>query len=167
VSGCRTDQKQKPLDACQNNCTPAICDDPSKIKFTQMIDQFRFHGRLTTDATTATIDFASQPLVIELRTPGGRVLYRASLPAGNMIGDPLRGNFKFRNSDAKTAGGIAKVKIAFKTSRGSSSYNMTVMAYGNLYNARAGMTTHVRTPNEQWTVEGVWEERRGGWRFKP
>jgi hypothetical protein len=102
--------------------------------------------------------------VLELTTQSGRVIYRASLPAGaitSQSGTP-KGPFKYKNPYAKLTGGVAKLKIKRQSDGG---YRGTVKGYGNLYLSRAEMVTHVHAGSHEWTVVGLWEQRTRGWRF--
>src|SRR5262249_6878776 len=108
VSGCNPAHPQESLDGCLNSCTQPDCKDPAKIVLASYIDRFDTHGRLISDEA---IDFSSQALVLELRGAHGRVLYRRSLEAGSLAGDPFFGNFKFSDRTAKISGGIAKLKV--------------------------------------------------------
>jgi hypothetical protein len=155
VSGCKPPHFSIPLDGCQNNCTPPVCKDPSKVVLAQYIDRFTFHGRLP---ATSTLDFASKAFVVELTNPSGRVLYRASVPAGAITDTSgvLSGPFRHKNLNAKLAGGIADLKI--KTRRGVG-YEATLKAYGNLYLSQSEMMVHVYSGTNEWTVSAVWEKR--------
>ncbi len=162
VSGCRPDQPQKPLDDCLNSCSQAICEDPAKVLLAQWVDRFDFHGRLT---TTEQIDFTTRSFVIQLTTHTGKVIYRASLPAGaitSLSGTP-QGPFKFKYKEAKLYGGVQKLKIKRQS---DGNYRATVKGYGNLYSSQAEMVTHVYAAGHEWTVVGTWEKRPKGWRFR-
>ena len=158
VTGCSITQPQKPADDCQNTCTFAICKDPAKITLAEWIDRYDVHGRLP---STTLVDFASNELVVELRNPRGKVLYRASLDAGALIGDPSVGRFKYGNKSARAWGGLGKVKI----SRHKDGYRLTATTYGNLFQADDDMITNVYSGTDRWTVHGVWKATRKGWKF--
>jgi hypothetical protein len=152
-----------PIDACQNNCTPHICRDPTKAVLNAYIDKFTFHGRLSTNGT---VDFASENFAIELRTPSGRVLYRTSVPAGALlsVSGTSAGPFKYGNKLAKLNGGLAKVKVKPQ----GDVYRVTAQGYGNLLGVRTDMMTHVHAGKNEWTVLGAWEKRSPKlWRFRP
>jgi len=157
VSGCNPTLPQQALDACQNDCTQPMCEDPAKIKLASLIDRFDMHGRLTTDST---IDFSSKTFVAELTDSSDQVVFRASLDVGALEGDPAIGTFKFKDKTAKVSGGVGKLKIR----KVNGSYRATLQAYGNLYRAEANMVTHVFVQNAEWTWACTWERTNHGWR---
>jgi len=117
------------------------------------------HARL---AVTSSVDFAAKTFVAELTDPLGGVLFRTSLSAGSMTGDPVRGKFKFRDKVARVLGGLARLKI---TKHGSS-YRVTLQSYGDLSAAQAEMVLHVFAQNDEWTLpNAVWERTKKGWRY--
>jgi hypothetical protein len=156
---CNPAHPQQALDECKNNCTLNVCEDPAKIRFASDVDRLDVHGRLARDAT---VDFSSKTFVVQLTDSANQVVYRGSLDAGVILGDPVIGRFAFVDWDAKLNGGIAKLKIGRK----AGTYQIKLRAYGNLYNAEANMVTHFFAQDDEWTVACVWERRPHGWRCK-
>jgi hypothetical protein len=153
-----------PVDACQNNCTPPICKDPTKAMLSTGIDKFTFHGRLTVHAP---VDFGSNRFVMEVTKPSGEVIYRASLPASAIISrsGTANGPFKYTNGLAKQTGGIAKLKVV---NQKNVFYKATVTSYGNLLGSQADMVTHIHVGDGQWTVTGEWKPLTSKlWKFFP
>jgi hypothetical protein len=150
-----------PVDACQNNCTPHICRDPTKAMLAEFIDGFTFHGRLT---ATTDIDFANTNFAIELTEASGHVIYRTSVPSGAMeaYGAIPGARYRYTSRSAKRAGGIAKIKVR----RNRESYRTTVQAFGNLLGVKKDMVTRVHAGKTQWSLNGTWTQRGPRlWRF--
>jgi hypothetical protein len=106
------------------------------------------------------VDFSTEALVIELRNPKGKVLYRGSLEAGSLV-PASSGRFTYTNRGAREAGGLAYVRI----SRHRYGYRLTAKTYGNLYNAGSDMITKIYSGSGQWNVHGTWKQTRKGWKF--
>ena len=153
----------KPFDACQNNCTPPICNDPSRIILSDGIDRFDFHGRVTPVAPATTIDPSNKTIVLQLSDAWAHVVFRASLDAGAVSGNPFGTKFQYKNGTARTAGGIAKLKMSHQ---GDGSYRVSATAFSELSAASSLMQTHVFIANQEWTIAGQWEKRVSGWRFR-
>jgi hypothetical protein len=164
ISGCDPVHPQKALDPCQLNCTVPQCQDPAKILIVDPgLDRLDLHTRLT---TFDELDFRDKDLIIELTDRMGVVLYRVSLDAGSIVGDPLSGKFKYSNKFAKVNGGIAKLK----TTHHLGSYRFTVRTYGDMGLAQAAMGTNIYLQNmdstQEWTlIAEDWEKTKKGWRF--
>ncbi len=158
VSGCNPQHPNQSLDACQNNCTPPVCGDPSKIRFGTALDELKVHGRLIV-TTGDTVDLAGNQLVIEL-TNGQTVIFRSSL-LENLIEAKTNGGFKYKDKAAKTGGGIAVVTAK----PAGDSYKLLVVAYGQLDGAIADMTSRVHVGTRQWTTRGVWTQYAKGWKL--
>jgi hypothetical protein len=155
VSGCDVVHKQKPLDPCQNSCTLAICADPARITLTKTPNVLKFHGRLILNGQP--LDLESDMLVIEL-TNGGTVVFRSSL-LQNTIRASVTGNFLYRNKNAKTLSGIARVRA--RPARDS--YKLLVEAYGDLGSAVSDMTVHIYVGTSEWAGRGLWQRTHKGW----
>jgi hypothetical protein len=152
------------VDTCQNNCTPPICKDPTTALLSKGIDRFTFHGRLV---SSDLVDFPGRRFVVEVATPAGAVIYRASVPESYILARPGMpyGPFKYSNARAKRTAGIAKLKIK---KRRDNFYVATVTAYGNLLGSRPDMVTHVHAGDTEWTVTGEWKKLAvNRWRFFP
>lgn len=158
VSGCDPQHLQVPLDACQNNCTPPVCGDPSKIKFGTVLDELKVHGRLILTAG-GSVDMAGNQLVVEL-TNGQAVIFRSSL-LENLIAPRTNGGFKFKNKGAKTDGGIGVVTAK----RSGDSYKVLIVAYGELGGAISDMTSRIHVGARQWTTRGLWQQTAKGWKL--
>jgi hypothetical protein len=162
VEGCN--HKGFPLDACQNNCTPPVCKDPTKALLSTSIDKFTFHGRLV---YTGPVNFANNRFVIEVTKPGGAAIYRASLAENVIVSKSggADGPFVYTNANAKLTGGIFKLKVV-KQRQGF--YKATVTSFGNLYGSEEDMVTHVHSGDGQWTVKGDWSQINPKvWRLNP
>jgi hypothetical protein len=160
ISGCRTDQPQRPLDSCLNNCNEPICADPAKISFGRdpKLDVFQFHGRLISDVP---VDFVDRHFVVELRTAAGEVIYRASLVRGSLEAQNEK-SVRYKNRDARYNGGIYQLK----SKRGIDFYIMTIKTYGDLSASVADMTTHVYSGTDEWVVRGLWTAQgTKGWKL--
>jgi hypothetical protein len=160
ISGCRTDQPQRPLDNCLNNCSEAICADPAKIVFGHgnKLDVFQFHGRLISGSA---VDFVNRHFVIELRTVSGDVIYRASLMAGSIEAqNDVAVRYKGRN--ARYEGGVYQLKAK----RGDGFYIVGIKTYGDLSASTEDMTTHVYSGDDEWAVRGIWTAKGSkGWKL--
>jgi cysteine-rich repeat protein len=161
VSGCDPQHLSKPLDMCQNNCTPPICHDPAVIVEGPVLGRFSMHGLM---ATTTPVDLASNTFVFELTDATfNQVLYRNSLEAESLVQVGLvpDNTFKYNNRLARVLGGIAKVRVR----RLKNGYRITAMAVGNFNDVIDHMVTHVFSGTEEWTVSGHWRHTGPGWRF--
>ncbi len=165
VEGCRPDQPQKPLDACKNDCTEAICKDPSRIYFGRELDRIRIHGRieLTAPRLPAPAD-ANLQLRISSPAIAGGVVFETSLapvgmPSGTIEGTATR--YRYADRGARRTGGMSSVLIR---KRGGFSYAVTIDAYGDLSNATSPMTTHIMLGGHEWTVTAPWFRTTNGWR---
>jgi len=156
VSGCNPAKPAQPLDACQNNCTQPICADPSKIVLTTPADSFTSHGRLIVADTVP--DPTTRPFLLELTSSAG-LIYSAQLPIGSITSDGKA--YKYSNPAASMGTGISSLKIVPKVGH----EKLTVKAYGHLTHATADMTTHVHIGTTEWTLRGVWDRTRKGWRL--
>ena len=98
-----------------------------------------------------------------MRKRSGKVLFRASVPAGAILSKTgtADGPFKYLNAAAKTSGGVLKLKI--KKQLGV--FRATVVAYGNLLASQSEMVTLVHAGKAQWAVAGSWAKRGRVWRF--
>jgi cysteine-rich repeat protein len=161
VSGCDPKHLQRPLDGCQNNCTEPICADPARIKLGGVLGVFDLHGGITTMRPGPTIDPTLGPFTVRLTSPevAGGVVYEATLPAGL---EGSAGRYRYKNRDARTSGGLARVMLVKR----KDAYGLTLRTYGNLDLANAHMTTHIVIGDQEWTVSGLWESTRKGWRLR-
>src|SRR5262249_24576167 len=103
----------------------------------------------------------ARTFVVELTDPLGKVIFRASLDAGALVGDPSRGKFKYKDKDAKTLGGIAAIKVTHH----DGGYRATVKMDGDLDASQANMTTRVYLQDDLWTVVVLWVRTPKGWKF--
>jgi hypothetical protein len=159
VSGCDPLHPTRPLDPCQNTCTPPICQDPARIKIVDGVGQLNVHGRIEPVPPALTLDPASNTFVLELTSTDGLVLYRTSLEAGLIV--PRGRGFKYVDRTAKVNGGIARLKFA---PRGTS-YRVTVLAYGDFSQVTDTMITHWYIGVQEWTLRGRWVPTRSGWQL--
>jgi len=159
VQGCRTDKPQKPVDACNNDCTRPMCKDPSRIYFGAGHDRIRVHGRITPPAESATFDPAAAPFALRLSSVAGDV-FAATLEPATMAGGGSNRRFIYRDPAAIADGGIAFVELR---QRDPSSWAVTVVAYGDLHAATTRMTAHVLVGGEEWTAPATWTETSQGW----
>jgi hypothetical protein len=161
VGGCQPRPRtNRDLDPCQNNCTPPLCGDPSKILELEGLDRFDVHGRIRPVAPDTTVNPIGKQFVVELRTPTDVVLFRSSLLADaewRAVGQ----GFKYRNNDALRTGGMAKVSL--KPVRGQ--YRVVLRTLGDLSAAQADMETHVHIGDDDWTIAGEWSPTSHGWRL--
>ena len=161
VEGCREDKPQKPIDGCRNNCTLQICDDPARIKVgPDGFGAFFFHGRVEPSVPGQGIDPRNKTFAITLTSPdvpGDGVVYSSTL-SGGIDGSARR--YTYRNHAARSAGGIAKLRII---QRSSDSYAVSIMTYGDLRLATNSMTTHLYIGDQEWTVTGTWMRTAGAW----
>jgi hypothetical protein len=158
VTGCDPVHPQKALDGCNIDCKVPICEDPAKITLAEWMDRYDVHGRLP---SSTLVDFGASMMTIELRSPRGKVLYRTTIEAGDLVGEAARGKYKYANKGAKAWGGLGKVKIT----RHSDGYRLYATTYGNLFNATDDMVTHVYSGDNHWTVRGDWAPTKKGWKF--
>jgi cysteine-rich repeat protein len=160
ISGCRTDQPQKPLDDCLHNCTEPICADPARISFGkgERPDLYYFHGRLIADEA---LDFAGKHFVIELRDNTGTPIYRSSLVSGSIEAVNEKAA-RYKNRVARDSGGVYQLK----SKKGVGFYILSVKAYGDLSGAVADMSTHVYVGTDEWVVRGLWKQQgTKGWKL--
>jgi hypothetical protein len=170
VSGCDPNLPIRPLDDCQNNCTPPICEDPAKIKYSSSNDSLSSHGRIKPVAPATSID----PTVVlggcevTLTRDDGTLIYssdRFSITGGRP------GRYKYKNSAAKQTKGVAALSMqrrcASPCEGPNNYYRYTLRAYGKMAgmdNAPAcvgnskgrHVTTHVFIGKQEWTVSGCW-----------
>jgi len=159
ISGCNPARPQQALDACQNDCTPPICSDPSRIAFGGGLDRFDFHGRLTDLVDGRAVD-GTEMFVVQLTAPDGSVVYRASLLPGTL--EARTGNsFVYRNNGARAGGGIARLSLQHV--RGA--YRAKLTAYGDLSAAQSTMKNEVFIGLQEWTIAGVWQPIQNGWKL--
>ena len=163
VSGCGLNGKpQKPLDDCLNNCTAPMCDDPARLKWGNppRLDQYKFKGRMI---TSNALDIMNSNITIEITKNAGQdVVLRASLSKGNLIERNER-NWKYKNRDAKTDGGLTKLKISWSPTKGY--YKIGAQSYGSYQTAEADMTTRVHIGQSQFVWRGIWDELTKGFKF--
>jgi hypothetical protein len=115
------------------------------------------------------------------------VVFHEALPNGVPVGNPLR--WRFRDSLAKTSGGIFQVKIQQKMdpkrcAGGSNDdhtcvtdqdcpqagacvgyYVFKLKAYGDAERAVRDMQTRIRIGNDQWVVRGLWSPYPNAWKL--
>jgi hypothetical protein len=145
---------------CQTNCTAAICRDPAKITLGSVMDRFDLHLRLS---SASDIDFTAGSFVVQLTDDADTVVFRASLDQGRIIGDPVRGKFKFKDKTAKIGGGVEKLTV----SKHGVGYRMTIKMYGQFTDPKSPhMVTHVYVQDAEWTVVADWERTKKGWYFR-
>ncbi len=210
VSGCRPDQPQRPLDDCLNSCQQPICEDPSRIQLDpDGHDAIQVHGRLI---TSSVVDFTSGDLTLRISrrvcshdteqpcatdqecdalSSGATCTVRGTVLEQTVPGSAIDGNAKrwrYRNSLAKTAGGIYSIKITSKTTRKACAagpndgarctdasacpqgtcigyYALKMKAYGDAGRAVSDMQTQILGGGHGWAVRGVWQQLPKGWRL--
>ena len=99
--------------------------------------------------------------VMELTDAFGAVIFRASLDAGAITGNPAVGAFRYSNKPAQASGGFSQIKVT--KNRGA--YRVTARAYGDLSAASENMVTHFFVADQEWTVVAKWERLKNRWRF--
>lgn len=158
TSGCDPNKPTIPVDACQNNCTPPICADPARIRLRPTGDNINVHGRIRPIAPATTIDPTDKTFTLLLTRAGGTV-YETTIPAGAIV---QRGKvFKYKNSAAKTTGGIKKFTMVIK----KTDYLFKLQAYGDFDSAEAEMVTHVKFGADDYSAIGTWTRLTFGWRL--
>lgn len=159
VEGCDPRRPLRELDPCRNNCSLMVCEDPAQIQFGSVIDQFKFHGRLSVGE--ANMDFATQSLRVEVTNALGAVVSLA-LPPGSLLQTGTSHTYHYTNGAARRDGGIYKAKARCETT----SCQLSVKAYGQFDAATVSdMTTHVFLGSQRWTVRANWAKRPRGWRL--
>lgn len=159
VTGCRTDKPQKPNDACNNNCTKAICKDPARITLGDATGELAFHARLTGTEGRA-LDVDGLPFAVRLIADGNQI-YSVTLPAGALT-EQAPGTFRYRARAALRSGvGVSAVKVK----RFADHYRVTFQAAGSLGKAAATMTTLVEVGGETWSMNGSWSRTSKGWKL--
>ncbi len=159
VTGCRTDKPQKPNDACNNNCTQAICKDPARITLGPVSGTLTLHARLT-NTEGRVLDVAGQPVAVRLMSRNNQI-FSATLASG-ALAESKAGHFRYRNSTARRAGmGVSTVKVR----RFADHYRITFEGFGTLTKATAAMTTVIEIGGERWSMEGTWIRTSKGWRL--
>ncbi len=110
-------------------CPPAA-KDPTIIQFGRSgrLDRMHGHAKLT----MATVDLTKFPVNVLLSDLQG-VIYTDGLPAGALSPNSKGSIFLFRNSAAKTTGGMADVKI--KKNKDGATYTFSFTTYGDLSRA--------------------------------
>jgi Ice-binding-like len=160
---CDPNFPQKPVagDSCNNQCAGLICKDPSKIRLTTRpaLDLFKSHGVIVPLAGSP-IDFSSGNVTISLTTAQTLIFENSVSSAVSVL---TNGGFKYKNRDAKQAGGIYQLK-ASPTSIGT--FKLTIISYGDLTQATADMVTHITVAGTEWTVHGLWRQTARGWVFE-
>jgi hypothetical protein len=118
------------IDCADPDCTtifPCLraSKDPTIITFSQSgLDLIRGHAKLQ----MTPVDISAMSVGVLLSNPHGAI-YAGSLAAGALTPGPSGTIFRFRNSDARTGGGIYSLKI--KQNR-NSSYTFGFASYGDL-----------------------------------
>jgi hypothetical protein len=209
VSGCRPDRPQFALDACLNNCEFPICEDPSRIQlYPDRYDVVQVHGRLIAptevdflsgefhvhisrrncfhDASVACETDAQCDALSSGSTCTERLVFERAVDGSAMTGNAKR--WKYRDTAAKTAGGLYAVKITSKTTKKACAggpsqgarctsagdcpqgsclgyYTLKLKAYGDVTDAAFDMQTRIFGGGYGWAVRGIWQQFPKGWRL--
>jgi hypothetical protein len=106
---------------------PTAKKDPTLIRFGRedSLDLLKGHAKLE----MAPVDIMAMTVGVLLSNLNGAI-YSRELAAGALTPGPTGTLFRYRNSDARSAGGFSKLKI--KQNRDGVSYTFSFVAYGNL-----------------------------------
>jgi len=148
-------------------CNPAK-KDPTIIKFGNgPLDLLRGHAKLE----RAPVDVLSMAVGILLTNLQGSI-YSDTLPAGALTANASGTSFWYRNTNARTAGGISNLKI--KQSRDGTSYAFKFASYADLSAATTpdmrlqfylGEDANAAQDGRIFiTLEAPWKQTPHGWR---
>ncbi len=212
ISGCKVDKPEVPLDGCLQTCQRPMCGDPSRVReydevLTGRKDAVDLHVRLVSDRL---FDFDQQPFEVEILhracshddalacrvaadCGGGgatcvtRTVLHETVPGGIPDGNPPR--WRYRNVDAKAAGGIYSIKLLEKMDQPRCAggswdgercdinlhcpddaacvgyYLLKMKAYVDTNECASDMQTVVEVAGHRWTARGFWGATNNGWRF--
>ena len=149
-------------------CPPAR-KDPTSIVFGRngKLDRLKGHAKLTMAAT----DIEALPVGILLGDLNG-VIYRDALPAGALDASPKGTFYKFRNSAARSTGGMYDLKIKYN----GESYTFGFTSYGHGLEQRAtdshmrlqfyvGTDANAAADGRVFiTIDTPWSKTPNGWR---
>ncbi len=214
VSGCKTEKPEVPLDGCLNTCQRPICGDPSRVRewdesATGRKDAVDLHVRLVSDVNERVFDFDQQPFEVEILhracsqddtrscatdsdcTGAGscvtRTILNETVPGGIPDGNPPR--WRYRNTRAKTEGGIYSIKLLEKIDQPRCAggswdgercdinlrcpedaacvgyYLLEMKAYVDTKRTSSDLQTVVEVAGNRWAARGLWTPTKNGWRF--
>lgn len=155
-------------DACHNNCTKVIRNDPAIITYrsgNQVNDRLHIHGRFVVDEAIGTSDIANQVIGIQLtNNETQQVVFRAEVPAKSISVRAAKRHtfFNFTDDSAKSRpnGGIKVFNVVKSDNRW---YRVTASAYGDLSAAMGNMTVEVFFGDKKVTSSGKWRKTLKGW----
>ena len=214
VSGCKTEKPEVPLDGCLNTCQRPICGDPSRVRewdesATGRKDAVDLHVRLVSDVNERVFDFDQHPFEVEILhracsqddtrscatdsdcTGAGscvtRTILNETVPGGIPDGNPPR--WRYRNTRAKTEGGIYSIKLLEKIDQPRCAggswdgercdinlrcpedaacvdyYLLEMKAYVDTNRTASDLQTVVEVAGNRWAARGLWTPTKNGWRF--
>jgi hypothetical protein len=123
------------VDCADPDCTgtqpcPRASKDPTIILFGVggRLDRIRGHVKLT----MGPIDLTTESVHVLLNDRSG-VIFTDGVPAGGLHVSPLSSIYQFRNTEARTKGGMYDLKI--KKNKDNRTYTLGFTAYGDLSRA--------------------------------
>jgi len=143
-------------------CPPAP-NDPTLIRFGRSgLDLIKGHASLPMSPVDVTASMVGVLLANQAET-----IYSASLPAGALTAGPSGTIFRYRNPDARLAGGLYSVKI--KQRRDGSAYTFSFTGYGDLSaatdpNMRLQFYVGESGDRPFITINKPWTQTPTGWR---
>jgi len=143
-------------------CPPAP-NDPTLIRFGRSgLDLIKGHASLP----MSPVDVSASTVGVLLANQAGTI-YSGSLPAGALTAGPSGTIFRYRNPDARLAGGLYSVKI--KQRRDGSAYTFGFTAYGDLSaatdpNMRLQFYVGESGNRPFITINKPWTQTPTGWR---
>jgi hypothetical protein len=141
---------------------PVARKDPTLIKFARPGSLDLIKGHATLDTTP--LDVRATSVGVLLSNPSG-VIYQAALPGSALTPDGSGKTFRYRNSGARTAGGIYSLKVKL---RHNDSYSFSFASYANLSAAtdpRMRLQFYIGgTPKPFITTNAPWTSTGNGWR---
>ena len=142
---------------------PVARKDPTLIKFGRGgLDLLRGHATLE----MTPVDVGGSTVGVLLANQAGTI-YRGSLPAGALVPGPSGTIFRYRDPDARLAGGLYSVKI--KQRRDGSAYTFSFAAYGDLSAATdpyMRLQLYIGESGDRpfITIDSPWTQTPSGWR---
>ena len=124
------------------------------------LDILELHARIV---PVGSIDPASEAFTVELTDGGGNVLFTATLAPGDFKVTSGGKKYTYRNTAARTAGGLFRVQIAERKDA-NEGYRVDVLAYGDLSGATSpDITTFIAVGDDGFFDNSVWVQRSYGW----
>lgn len=134
---------------------------PNKITFESAphLDKLELHARIN---PLSAIDPASESFTVDISNANGTI-FTATLNPGDL--KPTNGGkrFSYRNTAARSAGGLFRVQIAPRHD-GAQGYRVDILAYGDFSSATLpDMSTIIAVGMSGFFDNSPWTPRQHGW----